>query len=90
MHREDTNVRELIGEMTMLMTAFAPALERCAAGIQASGKDPSLADKLTKGADVMRDSGHVYITWARHYAALAEGNPEPADDMDMDRAEFSL
>jgi hypothetical protein len=88
MDREDTNVRELIGEMTMLMTAFAPALERCAATIKAIGKDPELADKLARGADVMRDSGSIYLTWARHYAALAEGNSAAADD--MDKAEFSV
>jgi hypothetical protein len=87
MHTENIHVRDLIAEMTMLMTAFAPAMERCAAVIQASGKDPVLANKITRGADVMRDSGHVYITWARHYAVLAEGK-ETADD--LDKAEFSL
>lgn len=88
MDNEDNQVRQLIGEMAALMTAFSPALERRATEIEASGKDSELADKLVKGADVMRDSGSIYLTWARHYAALAEGNPEAAED--ADEAEFSL
>ena len=88
MDRDDTTVQDLIGEMTMLMTAFAPALERCAEGIKATGKDPELADKVARGADVMRDSGSIYLTWARHYAALAEGKSEVAGD--IEKAEFSL
>ncbi len=88
MDKEDNQVRQLIGEMAALMTAFSPALERRATEIEASGKDSGLADKLVKGADVMRDSGHIYLTWARHYAALAEGNPEASED--ADEAEFSV
>jgi hypothetical protein len=87
MDNEDNHVRQLIGEMTVLMTAFSPALERRAIEIEASGKDSELAAKLVKGADVMRDSGHLYLTWARHYAALSEGNPEAAEN--ADEAEFA-
>ena len=82
MDNEDNHLRQLIGEMTVLMTAFSPALERRATAIEASGKDSELAAKLVKGANVMRDSGNLYLTWARHYAAQAEGNPEAADDAD--------
>lgn len=70
------------------MTAFSPALERRAADIQASGKDSELADKLAKGADVMRDSGNIYLTWARHNAALSKGNPDAAED--ADEVEFGV
>ena len=88
MDTEDNEVRQIIGEITMLMTAFPAALEGRAAEIQASEKDSELADKLVKGADVMRDSGNIYLTWARHYAALSEGNPEAADD--ADEVEFGV
>jgi hypothetical protein len=30
----------------------------------------------------MRDSGYLYLAWAHHYAALSEGNPEPAEEVD--------
>jgi hypothetical protein len=82
MDSEDNHLRQLIGEMTVLMTAYSPALERRADEVETSGKNSKLAAKLLKGADVMRDSGNLYLTWARHYAALAEGNPEAADDAD--------
>jgi hypothetical protein len=82
MSSEDNVVRELIGEITTLMNQFPKALERRAAEIGATGKDPELADKLAKGADAMRDSGNIYLSWARHFAALAEGTSDAADEED--------
>ena len=48
MDNEDDNVRQLIGEITALVTALPPALERRAAEIDANGKDADMIDKLTK------------------------------------------
>jgi len=86
--REDPQIRQLLWEMAALMTAFSPALERRAAKIDASGNDSELAGKLLKGADVMRSTGHMYLAWARHYAALVEGNSEAAED--ANEAGFNL
>lgn len=83
MDSEQAHLQQLIGEMSALMTAFSPALERRAATLTANGRDAELTDKLLKGAGVMRDSGYMYLTWARHYAALSD---EPAH-ADEDRAE---
>jgi hypothetical protein len=88
LEREDPQIRQLLGEMAALMTAFSPALERRAAKIDASGNDSELAGRLLKGADVMRATGHMYLAWARHYAALSEGKPEAAED--VNEAEFNL
>lgn len=82
MESEDNVVRSLIMEISTLLKQFPEALERRAAEIQATGKDPELAGKLAKGADAMRDSGNIYLSWARHYAALSEGNSDAADDED--------
>lgn len=82
MENEDNVISELIGEITTLMQHFAEALERRATEIQATGKDPELATKLIKGADAMRDSGNIYLSWARHYAALSEGTSDAADGED--------
>jgi hypothetical protein len=82
------DVRQLVGKMAALMSAFSPALELRAGEIEASGKNSELTDKLLKGADVMRDSGYLYLAWARHYVALSEGNPEAAEE--ADEAEFSV
>lgn len=82
MANEDNVIRELIVEITRLLKDFPEALERRAAEIQAGGKDPELASKLTKGADAMRDSGNIYLSWARHYAALSEGTSDAAEEED--------
>jgi len=79
---EDNVVRELLGEITTLLVQFPKALEHKAAEIEAAGKDPELAGKLAKGADAMRDSGNIYITWARHFAALSEGTSDAAGEED--------
>jgi hypothetical protein len=84
-HMDDhgAEVRQVVGEMAALITALSPALKRCAADLETSGTDAELVDKLLKGADVMRDSGYMYLTWARYYAALSEGRLDAADGADQ-------
>jgi hypothetical protein len=82
MENEDNVIDELLKEITGLITAYPKAIERRAAVIQATGKDPELVEKLVKAADTMRDSGNLYLTWAKHYAALAEGNTDASSDED--------
>ena len=82
MSSEDNVARELIGEIATLMSEFSKELERRAAEIEVTGKDPDLAGKLMKGADAMRDSGNIYLSWARHFAAISEGKAEAADEDD--------
>lgn len=81
-HHEDNILDELLHKIVGLLTEYPKAIERRAALIQATGKDPELVEKLVKAADTMRDSGNLYITWAKHYAALAEGNTDAATDED--------
>jgi len=80
--QEDNTVRELLGQITTLLNQFPQALERQAEDIAITGKDPDLAGKLAKGADAMRDSGNIYLSWARHYTALSEGTSDASDDED--------
>ncbi|HMU55127.1 MAG TPA: hypothetical protein PKA61_08970 [Nitrospira sp.] len=82
MESEDNVIDELLRELTGLINQYPKAIERRAAMIQATGKDPELVEKLVKAADTMRDSGNLYLTWAKHYAALAEGNSDAATDED--------
>lgn len=88
MDSEGHKLSQLISEMEALMKAYSPALELRAAKLEASGKDSELANKLMRGADVMRDSGNIYLTWAHHYAALSEGNAEASEA--TDEPEFSV
>ncbi|MDH4097947.1 MAG: hypothetical protein OEU87_06485 [Nitrospira sp.] len=82
MENEDNTIDELLGEISGLITLYPKAIERQAAIIQATGKDQDLVDKLVKAADTMRDSGNLYLTWAKHYAAMAKGNTDATSDED--------
>jgi len=82
MESEDNVLNELLYEIEGLINQYPKAIERRAAVIQATGKDPELAEKLAKAADTMRDSGNLYLTWAKHYAALAQGNTDASSDED--------
>ncbi len=82
MNGEDNVLRGLLGELATLMQGYPEALERRAGDLMAEGKDTDLAKKLMAGADAMRDSGNLYLTWGRHYAALSEGTSDASDDTD--------
>lgn len=82
MESEDNTLDELLGDIAGLINQYPIAIERQAAIIQATGKDPDLVEKLIKAADTMRDSGNLYLTWAKHYAALAKGNTDALSDED--------
>jgi len=82
MESEDNVLDSLLSEISGLIHEYPKAIERRAAAIQATGKDPELVEKLVKAADTMRDSGNLYLTWAKHCAALAEGNTDASSDED--------
>ena len=75
-----TEVQQLLGEMATLMAALTPALKRRAADLAAGGKASELVNKLLKGVDVIRNSGDLYLTWARYYAALGDNRAEEAEE----------
>ncbi len=82
MESEDNVIEELLQEISGLLREFPKALERRAAMVRTGGKDPELVEKLVKAADTMRDSGNLYLTWAKHYAALAASNTDVSSDED--------
>ena len=82
MESEDNVIDELLREIAGLIHEYPKALERRAAELYAGGKDPDLAQTLVKAADTMRDSGNLYLTWAKHYAAVAAGNTDASSDED--------
>ena len=79
---EDNVIPSLLGEIRSLLKEFPAALERRAAELEQAGKDPELASKLAKGADAMRDSGNIYISWAKHFASLSEGQSDATEEDD--------
>lgn len=75
-------LESLLDQITDLLTRLPQALERRAAELHATGKDPEIADKLAKGADAMRDSGQIYVSWAKHYVLMASGHADATTDDD--------
>jgi hypothetical protein len=69
METEDNVIDELIREIAGLIHEYPKALERRAAGLHASGKDPELAQTLD-------------LTWAKHYASVAAGKTDATSDED--------
>jgi len=49
-----------------------------------------VAAKLMKGADAMKDSGNIYLSWARHYVALSEGGASEAEEGEEDSPDFQF
>jgi hypothetical protein len=47
-----------------------------------TSKDLSEIEKIAKNADTLKDSGHIYMSWARHYAGIGgdEGSTEDIDE----------
>jgi hypothetical protein len=82
MEGDDNVLRELLVEITRLLKNYPETLERRAAEIEQSGKDPELASKLVKGADAMRDSGNIYLSWAKHFVALSDGTSDASNEDD--------
>ena len=86
MESEDNVLESLLEEIKDLMVRFPKALERRSAEIAATGKDPEVAAKLRGGSEAMKDSGNIYISWAKHYVSLASGNTD-ATSADEDETE---
>ena len=82
-HGASLDVPQLVEQIALLMTLFSEALEQRAANLMAHSDDPAGGSQLQKGAEALRHSGAMYLTWARHYAALPEGTSEVADEEDL-------
>jgi hypothetical protein len=90
MESEDNVLASLLDEIKDLMVRFPKALEQRAAEIAATGKDPELAAKLAKGSDAMKDSGNIYLSWAKHYVALAPGNTDATSEDEDETEDFDV
>jgi hypothetical protein len=89
MESEDNVLESLLEEIKDVIRRFPQALEQRSAEIQAAGKDPDAAAKLRGGADAMKDSGNIYVSWAKHYVSLASGNTD-ATTADDDSEDFDV
>ena len=83
-------LRQVMGEVKMQMDRFHLLLESRAKDIQVSGGDLEIVPKLMNGADAMRDSGNIYLSWAKHYVALSEGEASESEEGEEDSPDFQF
>ena len=84
------DLRELMNVISGQMTQFHEQLESRAQEMQLTGGDPDVVKKLTMGADAMKDSANIYLSWARHYVALSEGGAAEAEEGEEDSDDFQF
>lgn len=89
MESENNVLEALLEEIKDLMRRFPKALEQRSAEMATAGKDPEVAGKLRSGAEAMKDSGNIYVSWAKHYVSLASGNTDATSDED-DSEDFGV
>ena len=84
------DLRQLMNGISAQMTQFHERLASCAEEMQLTGGDPDVIKKLASGSDAMKDSGNIYLSWARHYVALSEGGAAEAEEGEEDSDDFQF
>ena len=84
------DLRELMNGVSNQMTEFHKRLESQAQEMEIAGGDPDVIRKLSLGAGAMKDSGNIYLSWARHYVALSEGGAAEAEEGEEDSDDFQF
>ena len=84
------DLNQQIQNLAMHMDAFHQALEDKAREIELTGGDAEVVGKLFKGADAMKDSGNIYLSWARHFVKLSDGGAAEADEGEEDSEDFQF
>ena len=79
----NNEIRQTIQEVGEVMSRVNQAFQTYVEELKSSGKDPAEIRQVVKNADTLRDSGHIYMSWARHYAGIG-GDEAPTDDIDED------
>ncbi len=83
-------LKQVVSDIRDQMERLHEMLEGRGREIEVSGGDPEVAVKLVKGADAMKDSANIYLSWARHYVALSEGGASEADEGEEDSEGFQF
>ena len=83
-------LRSLMGGITDQMNQFHKMLQSRAKDLEVSGGDPEVVTKLVMGADAMKDSANIYLSWAKHYVALSEGGASESEEGEEDAIDFQF
>jgi len=84
------DLREQMNTLATQMKHFHASLEVKARDMEMAGGDSEVISKLINGADAMRDSANIYLSWARHYVNLSEGGASEAEEGEEDSADFQF
>ncbi|WP_454060941.1 hypothetical protein [Candidatus Nitrospira salsa] len=83
-------LREKVSGIGEQMQEFHNMLQSRAIEMETTGGDPEVITKLINGADAMKDSANIYLSWARHFVALSDGGASEADEGEEDSADFQF
>ncbi len=84
------DLREQINALANQMKHFHSSLEVKAKDMEMTGGDEEVVTKLINGADAMKDSANIYLSWGRHFVNLSEGGASEADEGEEDSADFQF
>jgi len=82
------DIRRSIQEVAEAMARVNQAFKEYAGQLETAGKDPSEIHQVAKNADTLKDSGNIYMSWARHYAGTG-GDEGSTEDIDEDEGRIS-
>lgn len=77
------DIRRSVKEVQESLVRVNQAFEDYLGELKKRGADPSEVLQVAKNADALKDSGHIYLSWARHYAGLG-GDEASTEDIDED------
>jgi hypothetical protein len=79
--RSVQDVQQAMGHVNQLFDEYVEELRQ-------KGNDPSEIQQAAKNADALKDGGHIYMSWARHYAGLG-GDEASTEDIDEDEGRIA-
>lgn len=82
------DIRRSVKEAQEALTRVNQAFETYMEELKEKGSSPSDVLQVAKNADALKDSGHIYVSWARHYAGMG-GDEAPTEDIDEDEGRIS-
>ena len=77
------DIRRSVLEVEQALAHVNQAFEDYVEELRKKGINPSEVIQAAKTADALKDSGHIYMSWARHYAGMG-GDEAATEDIDED------
>jgi hypothetical protein len=81
-------IRQSVQQVQEALARVNHAFESYMEEVKAKGSSPSDILQIAKNADALKDSGNIYVSWARHYSGLG-GDEASTDDIDEDEGRIS-